>query len=277
MSTALAVHHGPFGRVALYALDRCMALHAHREGHLIFHVQGPDAGIRVEEEEYALMPGQGVAISPWQAHNYITLDPSEPSLFLTLYIRPAWFLDASRQVNGSLRFGRVAIEVTAPIERLARQIALAMLQSTDEEGLSGNLYELTQRSFDQSWQWTGGPSLTRCTAPMRDFRVRTSVRLMQDRVGDHVALDEIARESGLSRPHFYKLFREQVGVPPNMYLNTLRMETAIERLTVGQAAVTDIGLDLGFASQASFTRFFIANAGVPPSDYRRVAHIAGRA
>ena len=47
---------------------------------------------------------------------------------------------------------------------------------------------------------------------MRDFRVRTSVRLMQDRVGDHVALDEIARESGLSRPHFYKLFREQVGV-----------------------------------------------------------------
>lgn len=277
MSTALAVHHGPFGRVALYALNRCMALHAHREGHLIFHVQGPDAAIRVEDEDHRLTPGTGVAISPWQAHNFVCCDPAAPSLFLTLYIRPAWFLDASRQVNGSLRFGRTAVEVTPPIARLVRQTALALMQAPEEDGISGNLYELTQLSFDQSWQWTGGPSLTQATAPMRDFRVRTSVRLMQDRVRDHVALDDIARDSGLSRPHFYKLFREQVGVPPNMYLNTLRMERALERLAVGHDAVTDIGLDLGFASQASFTRFFIANAGVPPSDYRRVAHVAGRA
>ena len=32
------------------------------------------------------------------------------------------------------------------------------------------------------------------------------------------------------------------------------------------------GLDLGFASQASFTRFFTSNVGIPPTDYRRVAH-----
>lgn len=58
---------------------------------------------------------------------------------------------------------------------------------------------------------------------------------------------------------------------PNIYLNTLRMETAIERLTGSNDPVTSIGLDLGFASQASFTRFFATNVGVPPSDYRRAA------
>lgn len=277
MSTALAVHHGPFGRATLYSLDRGMVLHAHREGHLIFHVQGPDAAIRIEDETYPLEPGQGVAISPFQAHNYISLAPDEPSLFLVLYICPSWFLEASRQVFGSLRFGRCRIEVTERIDRLIRQASLSLLDPGDDESISGNLYELTQVSFDQSWQWTGGPSLTGCTAPTRDFRVRNSVRLMQRCVGDHVALDEIARESGLSRPHFYKLFRQQVGVPPNMYLNTLRMEAAIDRLTNEQAAVTDIGLDLGFASQASFTRFFIANVGIAPSDYRRIARVAGRA
>jgi AraC-like DNA-binding protein len=277
MSTALAVHHGPFGRVALYSIDRGMALHAHREGHLIFHVQGPDAAIRIEDATYPLAPGHGVAISPCQAHNFISLDPTEPSVFLILYIRPSWFLEASRQVYGSLRFGRCQIEVTEPIERLVRQTSLALLHDADDDSVSGNLHELTQVSFDQSWQWTSGPSLTVSTAPMRDFRVRASVRLMQDRLGDHLALCEIARESGLSRPHFYKLFREQVGVPPNMYMNTLRMEAAIARLTGEHAAVTDIGLDLGFASQASFTRFFIANAGIAPSDYRRVVRVAGRA
>jgi len=95
---------------------------------------------------------------------------------------------------------------------------------------------------------------------------------MKEGVGDALVLDEIASQAGLSRPHFYKLFRENVGITPNVYLNTLRMEMAIDRLVRTEEAVTAIGLDLGFASQASFTRFFGANVGIPPSDYRRVAH-----
>jgi transcriptional regulator GlxA family with amidase domain len=38
--------------------------------------------------------------------------------------------------------------------------------------------------------------------------------------------------------------------------------------------VADIGFDLGFSSQASFSRFFIANGVVPPSTYRRSVHVA---
>ena len=94
---------------------------------------------------------------------------------------------------------------------------------------------------------------------------------MQARIGDELAIDTIARDAGLSRPHFYKLFRQHVGLTPNIYLNTLRMEAAIDRLTGTADPVTAIGLDLGFASQASFTRFFTTNVGVPPSDYRRAA------
>jgi len=275
MSNALAVHHGPFGRVALYNLDRSMTLHAHREGHLIFHVQGPAASIRIDEDVYPLAPHNAVAISPWQPHNYQSMDETGPSLFLTLYIKPFWFLEASRQANASLRFGRSQIEVTEQIRRLAMQVSSAMLEDADDTFIAGYLYELTQASFDQSWQWVDeGATFMRCAPPVRDFRVRNSVKLMQSRVSERIALDRIARESGLSRPHFYKLFRQQVGITPNLYLNTLRMETAIDRLTTSHDPVTDIGLDLGFSSQASFTRFFISNVGIAPSDYRRVVHFA---
>jgi AraC-like DNA-binding protein len=85
-------------------------------------------------------------------------------------------------------------------------------------------------------------------------------------------LDDVAREVGLSRPHFYKLFRAQIGLTPTLYLNALRMEHAIERLAGSQEAVSDIGFDLGFSSQASFSRFFISNGVVPPSTYRRSVH-----
>jgi AraC-like DNA-binding protein len=275
MSTAVAVFHGVFGRVCLYSMDRAMVPHAHREGHLIIHVQGPPGQVVVEDQVFPLTPGQAVAISPWQPHFYRPLDVRTPQLALVLYIRPAWFLDASRRASSSLRFGRVGIEVTDYLARLVCGTANAMLDPDHEDPLiEDRLAALTQGAFDQSWQWTqAGPAFTGTALPKRDFRIRNALRLLQERLGETLELDEVARAAGLSRPHFYKLFREQVGVTPNVYLNALRMERAIERLAASSEAVSEIGLDLGFSSQASFSRFFIANGVVAPSAYRRSVHV----
>ena len=43
MSRALSVYHGHFGRATLYELNRPMTTHAHREGHLIFYLDGATA------------------------------------------------------------------------------------------------------------------------------------------------------------------------------------------------------------------------------------------
>jgi AraC-like DNA-binding protein len=276
MSTAIAVFHGAFGRVCLYGMDRTMVPHAHREGHLLFHVSGPPGLVVVDGTAYPLSAGQGVAISPWQAHYYRVLDASAPTLALVLYIRPAWFLDASRSSVGTLRFGRVGVEMGARMARLAHESAASLLDREMRDPLmEDRLCALTQGCFDQSWQWTEqGGAFVGNGAPLSDFRVRNAVKLLRRRLGDTLDLDDVAREVGLSRPHFYKLFRQQVCVTPNIYVNSLRMEQAIERLTASSEAVVDIGLDLGFASQASFSRFFIANGVVPPTTYRRFAHVA---
>ena len=84
-------------------------------------------------------------------------------------------------------------------------------------------------------------------------------------------MKSVARAVGLSRPHFFKLFKSQLGVTPNVYLNTLRSERAIDELVNTEKTVTNIAYDLGYSSQASFTRFFSSNVGIAPSEYRRVA------
>ena len=106
-----------------------------------------------------------------------------------------------------------------------------------------------------------------------DFRVRKSMRLMEESLGAGIELDAVARGAGLSRPHFYKLFRTQTGLTPNLYVNTLLMEQAIDKLVGSEISVADIGYDLGFSSQSGFTRFFAANVGMAPTQYRRVAHV----
>jgi AraC-like DNA-binding protein len=270
MSSAVAVFHGAFGRVCLYSLDRTMVPHAHREGHLLFHVEGPSGEVVIDGKPHRLAPGQAVAVSPWQGHFYRATD-ARPTLALVLYVRPAWFRDASRAATSSLRFGRSSIDVTDRLASLVHDNANAMLDpDMDDPMLEDRLCALTQGCFDQSWQWAEQVTgFIGHAAPVSDYRVRNALRVLMERLCEPPDLDQVARKVGLSRPHFYKLFRQQVGVTPNIYFNSLRMERAIDRLTGSHDAVADIGLDLGFSSQASFSRFFIANGVVPPSSYRR--------
>lgn len=270
MSEAVAVLHGAFGRVCLYSMDRTMVSHAHREGHLLFHVQGSPAEVCVGGCAIPLGPGQAVAVNPWQAHYYHQPVPGGQTLALVLYIRPSWFWSAIGSRGLALRFGRAAIEVSDELGRLI-DVGAMLDRDQDDPAINDWLLALTKYSFDQSWR---GSDPVERFASVHDFRLRKAIQFLEQRVCESVELDSVAREAGLSRPHFYKLFRQQVGVTPNIYLNSLRMERAIERLTGTTEAVAAIGLDLGFASQASFSRFFIANGVVPPSTYRRSAQIA---
>lgn len=275
MSTGLAVHHGRFGRASLYQLNRPMTTHAHREGHLVFYVEGARAAIAVSDRQHPIAPRAAVAVSPWEPHDFCNDGERSGGLYLVLYIKPIWFLEASRMAQFALRFGRNGIEVTDQVQSLVMRVTALLLDTEPSDLFDGYLYELTRACFDQSWQWTPeGTRLTQTCTAINDFRVRKSMRLMQDQFTEPLELDDVARRSGLSRPHFFKLFKRQMGITPNVFLNTLKMECAIERLTGTVDTVTDIGSRLGFSSQASFTRFFTANVGIPPTDYRRVAHLA---
>ncbi|MBJ6371748.1 helix-turn-helix transcriptional regulator [Sedimentitalea sp. CAU 1593] len=271
MSTAVAVFHGAFGRVCLYSIDRRMAPHAHREGHLIFHVQGPSAHMCVGDTLWPVSPGQAIAVSPWQPHFFQPGPSSTPTLTLVLYIRPSWFIEVARQATATMQFGRVGIEVTDRLMRMVCGTASTMLDPDSHDPmLEDRLCALSQAAYDQSWQWTSqGRGFVGADVVGRDFRIRRSLKILGNAIGEDLELNSVAREVGLSRPHFYKLFREQMGVTPNLYLNALRMERAIDKLTTSDEAVADIGFDLGFASQASFSRFFISNGVVPPTVYRR--------
>jgi AraC-like DNA-binding protein len=274
LNVAHAVAHGDFGRACLYALDRGMVPHAHREGHLIFHLDGPRAEMVVDDASVSLDPGQGVAISPWQPHYCRTVDSSRHVLMLVIYLKADWFGRVCPRPQDDFRFGRVDVAVTEPIARLVQRIRFLLSDHwISDTPLDECMTSLATAAHDQTWQRTRGmPGGSVHVPRAADFRIRRAIRLMDETVGDNIDLAAISRAAGLSRPHFFKLFREQIGVPPTLYLNALRIERAIDRLAGGQENVADIGLDLGFSTAASFSRFFAANSVVPPSAYRRSVH-----
>ena len=135
------------------------------------------------------------------------------------------------------------------------------------------LNQLFDASFDESWRTSDRPNLkSQLQAPI-DFRVRKSLRILDDTLTEGIELDAVARDAGLSRPHFFKLFRQNTGLTPALYANTMRVERALDRLTRSQTSVTDIGYELGFSSQSHFTHFFAAHVGIAPTQYRTIARV----
>ncbi|OSP53936.1 AraC family transcriptional regulator [Pseudoruegeria sp. SK021] len=273
MSHAIAVSHGAFGRAAVYNLDKPIITHAHREGHLIFHLSGAPASVTVGCQTVPNDLDYATAVSPWEPHSF-NHTAGRSSLCLVLYIKPMWFLENSQSAEYALKFGSCQLAITPTVAGLVRRLTGNLMENEDHDAFDPLLFGVTRACFEQSWH-SGQSRLDTVCTRSNDFRVRRSQRLMQERITEDLDMETVARSVGLSRPHFFKLFKQQFGVTPNVYMNTLRSEQAIDDLLSTGKSVTDIAFDLGFSSQASFTRFFSSNVGIAPSEYRRVAHVSG--
>ena len=270
MSRALAVFHGRFGRATVYQLNRPFATHAHREGHLIFQVAGTPGHIRVGDETHRLCEDTVVAVNPWAPHNFLPTDLDDGALFFVLYVNAEWFT-ANAAGGSGLSFGQSRIIRTPAIATHVRRASAMVCGAPSLEGLDAELRSLIAACHEESWlQRRPAADALACVT---DFRVRKSIKLLSDAAGAEIELDDIARASGLSRPHFYKLFRAQTGVTPNLYLNTLLMEKALTALVSTEAPIAEIGEDLGFSAQSVFARFFAGHVGMAPSEYRRAAKV----
>jgi transcriptional regulator GlxA family with amidase domain len=81
----------------------------------------------------------------------------------------------------------------------------------------------------------------------------------------------LARIAHVSEAHFIRSFRATFGETPHRYLQRRRVERAMFLLRESDASVTEICLDVGFASLGTFSRTFHDIVGEPPTQYRRRA------
>jgi AraC-like DNA-binding protein len=104
-----------------------------------------------------------------------------------------------------------------------------------------------------------------------DTRIRRAIALLRAHPNKDLNMDQLASQVGLSRSRFYDLFQLCTGFSPRTYLDLLCVEAAISRLSSGRGKIAEVSAELGFSAQSNFTRFFLNQVGVPPSEYRRAA------
>lgn len=81
-------------------------------------------------------------------------------------------------------------------------------------------------------------------------------------------VDDMAGEAGLSRAAFARRFTERVGETPLGYLTAWRMTLAARRFEAGKLPLSVVANEVGYQSEAAFSRAFRKYHGVPPGKYR---------
>lgn len=112
-------------------------------------------------------------------------------------------------------------------------------------------------------------------AGLRDPLVGRALTLLHARPARAWTLEELAGEAGASRSALADRFTHLVGCPPIQYLAQWRMQLAAKRLAEPGARVAAVAYDVGYESEAAFSRAFKKLVGRSPgqwqSDKRRGA------
>lgn len=164
------------------------------------------------------------------------------------------------------RTGSASDWIRTSFRHAAEQIAAGR---TGSEAMMSKLSELlfveaVQRYADESDQQHNG-----WLAAFRDRHLSRALALLHARLAEPWTVDMLGHETGLSRSALAARFVEVLGLPPMQYLANWRIHSAAHALLNSGKPIPRIAQEVGYESEASFTRAFKRVMGAPPAAWRR--------
>lgn len=194
-----------------------------------------------------------VVVCGWFAYERHVASPvvaALPQLFRTsIRHRPsgAWLENSIRYAVGEAISGRAGSDAVA--DKLAEVLFV--------EALRGYIEAIP----DKQTGWLAG---------LRDPLVGRSIALMHERPAQAWTVGSLANAVHASRTVLAERFVALIGIPPMQYLTQWRMALAAHLLRSGRLSLTRTAEQIGYESEAAFSRAFKREYGTPPGAWRRV-------
>ena len=101
--------------------------------------------------------------------------------------------------------------------------------------------------------------------------VSAAIAYLREHIHDTIYMTDLVRHLGYSRTRVFEMFKAETGLPPNEYLQRVRIEEAEKLLRQTNKSVTEIALATGFGSGQHFSLIFRCHTGLSPARFRKGA------
>ena len=112
------------------------------------------------------------------------------------------------------------------------------------------------------------PSLAGVLGLLANRRLGASIIAMLERPAEPWTLEMLAKEAAMSRATFMRAFSAHSDSSPLALLSHVRMQLASTMLTHTKKSIADVAADVGYQSEAAFSKRFKELYGVAPGKFR---------
>lgn len=112
-------------------------------------------------------------------------------------------------------------------------------------------------------------SLMRLAKPHKDDLVREAQTWLEQHYSQQFTVEDLAERFSISKRTLIRRFNAALDMPPNTYVQSLRIEAAQKLLEETERTVDVVMNDVGYEDASSFRRLFRKKTGLTPTEYRR--------
>lgn len=105
--------------------------------------------------------------------------------------------------------------------------------------------------------------------------VEKITKIIENRIDDYqLSVEELSRELSMSRSTLHKKLKAISGYVPNEFVRLIRLKHAAKMLISGEYNISEAGYKTGFNSPSYFSKCFIQQFGLTPSEFIEKYHAA---
>lgn len=230
-----------------------------KAGYFLVYTEEGCGQIRHEGTVLQLLPGQAVLLECTAQHRYETSG--------THWVHRWMHLDGPGLAGyaGHLAWHPVTLAHQPEFDRRFARLE-SQATDSDEAGLALQSHSISSLltamllCFLETDEYRG---------LMRHPGIDAALRLMQQRLGGSITIEDMAKAATLSKYHFVRLFHRQLGCTPYQYLIRSRIGQAKQLLRTTNLAVAQIAEQVGYASESNFIRQFKELEDTTPAQFRK--------
>ncbi|MEO6846916.1 MAG: helix-turn-helix domain-containing protein, partial [Chthoniobacterales bacterium] len=147
---------------------------------------------------------------------------------------------------------------------LQKQIKESLMRC--KQNCHQRFYDMAMNALECCLLWIFS---TQTNHAILDSRIQAAIDYLTRQIQDSFSVPDLARECGLSVSRFSHLFREQVGVTPQHYVEEMRLQQASQYLLSSTSSISEIAAQVGYANAFYFTSRFKKKFGQTPTEYRQ--------